>query len=691
MATFFSVFAGLFVVYIVLDWGMDLTGRKQSQLQAESQEVGVINGDPITFTEFSELVKQTADNQKNQTGVDPDENQMRSIRDQVWNQIVEGKLFDEEVQRLGITVPDKEIIDWVTGENPPEFLKQQFTDTTGNFDRIRYETTIKDPRNKAIMVRLEDALKKQREREKLQSLILSSVLVSETDILQRFTEQNTKFEGDYILFNPDALVKDDEVKPTDADLRNAYNEHSEEYKVEATRKLKYVLFNLSPSKSDSERVFSLIDEIKQRSAEGTDFIELAKTYSETPIADTVFQKHGGMSQEKENAIFSSNTGDILNPIKEFDGYHLIKVLEFRSGTDEFLHASHILIKTENNDSVTALKRARELTAEVKRGGDFAELARKNSQDVVSGSRGGDLGWFGKGRMVKEFEDAAYKAKIGQIVGPVKSSFGYHIIKVLARDNREVRIADIRLTIQVGSQTKEDIERRALDFSVLANQGDFVKEAEQSKFKVVESPAFLKGALIPGIGSNVFLNNFAFKNATTTVSDVVTLANGFGVFIISEVKEAGMRPFDELKASLETRVKRDKKMDKVREIARELHQALTPSNDLHSISQKRADLPVLHLPSFTMNSIPGIGRDLAIMGTLEALNTGEISKPIDGQRGVYLLKLTSKSAFDSTGYQAQRESLRNQLISEKKNRFLTDWADNLKKAAEIVDNRDRFYR
>src|SRR5207244_2439227 len=131
-------------------------------------------------------------------------------------------------------------------------------------------------------------------------------------------------------------------------------------------------------------------------------------------------------------------GDILDVSKEFDGFHLIKVLEFRPGKDDFLRASHILVKIENNDSAKALKQAKDLLAAARRGEDFAELARKNSQDPGSGANGGDLGWFGKGRMVKQFDEAAFKAKPGQIVGPVRSQFGYHIIKVVARDNREVR-------------------------------------------------------------------------------------------------------------------------------------------------------------------------------------------------------------------------------------------------------------
>ena len=152
LTTFFSVFAGLFVVYIVLDWGMDITGRRHNQQTQAGLEVGKIDGDPISYKDFSEIVRQMADNQKTQTGTEPDENQMRNIRDQVWNQLVEQRLFDEQAKQFNISVTDQELIDWVRGDNPPDFLRSQFVDSTGTFDRQRYESALLDPRNKKQML-----------------------------------------------------------------------------------------------------------------------------------------------------------------------------------------------------------------------------------------------------------------------------------------------------------------------------------------------------------------------------------------------------------------------------------------------------------------------------------------------------------------------------------------------------------
>jgi peptidylprolyl isomerase/peptidyl-prolyl cis-trans isomerase D len=690
MTKVFAVFAGVFVVYIVLDWGMDLTGRKQAKMASQSQMIGQVNDEPITYKDFSELVSQTAENQKAQTGTDPDENQLRTIREQVWNQLVESHLYDEQIRKFGITVSDQEIIDVVRGPNPPEFLRGQFTDSTGTFNRQNYESAIMDPRNKEQIRRVEDIVRKQRLREKLQSIVMASVRATEGDVLSRFIDQNVQFDADYILFNPGTLVKDAEITADEPALRKYYNEHPEEFKVEATRRLRYVQFLETPSKSDSDGVTKELEDISRRAKAGADFTELAKTFSETPIVDTYF-KHGELTPEKEQAVFAAQPGDIIGPVKEFNGYHLIKVVAFQTGKDEFVRASHILIRVENNDSTAALQRAKDIYNRAKQGEDFASLASQFSTDG-SAAKGGDLGWFGKGRMVKPFEEAAYKAKVGQVVGPVKTQFGYHIIKLTARDNREVKIHDIHMKVNVSAATRSDVSQRAQDFAYLAKEGDFVKEAEQSKYPTTEPPAFQKNAVISGLGMNSTANKFAFNNKLGAVSDVISIQNGFIVAMVSEVKEAGIQPFDDVKTLLETKVKQAQRIEKTKAIASQLRQSLAQGDGLQKITAQRTDLQVQHAgPATIVGMDPLVSRDISFVGALTALNPGEVSNPIEGQRGVYIIKLLSKSALDTATYNSQREMLLSQIVAEKKSRFFSEWSENLKKSAAIVDNRDLFYR
>lgn len=690
MSRIFAVFAGVFVVYIVLDWGMDITGRQQSRTLAASQEVGIVNDHVITYRDYSTIVQQTIEGQRNQSQSEIDESQQRLIRDQVWNQMVEQILYDEEMERLGINVSNQEIIDAVRGDNPPEFLRTQFTDSTGTFNRQAYEGAILNPKNKEIMVRVEDAVRKQRMREKLQSVILASVRVSEAEVLQRFIDQSIQYQAEYILLEPSKFVKE-EITPTDAEMRKYYDEHLEEYKVEPSRNMKYVQFVTSPSKSDTENVRNEIADILRRAQSGVDFTELVSTYSETPANDAFF-KHGELTKEREDLVFRAGAGSIVGPIQEPNGLHLIKVVEFRPGTEEFIHARHILINIENNDSVAALKQAREVYAAAKRGEKFEDLVTRYSKEPGAASRGGDLGWFGKGRMVKPFEDAVFKAKVGQIIGPVKTQFGYHIIEILGRDGREVKLLDLHLGIKASAITRNDIAQQAHDFAAAAKENGLEKEAEKIGYKVVETTPFQKGAIIPGVGMEPSLNRFAFEGKVGDVSDVVTLQNGYGVFVISAVNDGGFRPFEEVKAAIEGQVRREKQMEKLMAMATTLRQSVGQGEGLQKLTQSNPELQVQQTTNFTLGGfIQGVGRDMKFIGAVSGMNPGDISNPVEGQRGVFIIKLLSKSAFDSTAYTTQRDGLYAQVLGEKRNRFLSEWSENLKKSAEIVDNRDLFYR
>src|SRR5208283_3754594 len=215
MPVILIAFVILFVVMIVFEWGMDYLGIKSGR----HDYVGIIDGKKITYQEFSELVKRAAENQKKQTGQDPEEETMKEIRDQIWNSLIASTLVAKETQRAGITVSDQELVDWVKGDNPPQFLMQQFEDSTGKFNRAAYDQTINDPKNKEIMIQVETGLREQRLSEKMQSLIFAAVRVTPGEILERFENQSTKLEAQYALFDPNRFFSDSAASVTEDDLK----------------------------------------------------------------------------------------------------------------------------------------------------------------------------------------------------------------------------------------------------------------------------------------------------------------------------------------------------------------------------------------------------------------------------------------------------------------------------------------
>jgi len=692
MAKLFAVLAVLFIIMIVFDWGLDLSGRK-GRTQGNMEILGKVNGHEIDYRQFSELVRRAVENQKRQSGLDPDDEAERQIRSQVWNQLVDEMLIDQEIDRLGITVTDQEIVDIVRGPNPPEFLVAQFKDSTGTFRRDAYERAMMDPQNKAAWIQVEDALRAEQKRRKLQSLLLGMVRVSDEEVWERFVDRNLTMDAEFALFDANRLVPDSAVTVTDEDLRRQYDTHPEDFKAKASRKLKYVVFSLAPSAEDTAQVEQELMKLQEQATSGAvDFVDLAKTYSETPTSDAFF-KHGELSAAKENAVFAAKKGGIVGPVKDFDGFHLIKILDVREGKDEFVRASHILLSAvAGPDSVNVIRKAKDLLRQARSGVNFAELARANSADYGSASQGGDLGWTGRGRWVKPFEEAAFKARVGEFVGPVRTQFGWHIIKVTGKDRREVKIASLTMKLKSSAQTTDAAYKQAEDFSYLAKQEGFEKSAELSKFQVRETPEFTKGGMVPGIGFNEAVNNYAFNQKEGAISDPMAVSGGVAVFMVSGQREEGLRPLDEVKGILSSMALREKKMEKVRDQAEKFYKGLTPSSDLLAAAQSMPEVIAQKTGPFKPVDAPaGVGRDPKFTGTAMALRPGELSKPFEGFRGYYILKLLSRENIDSTRFAVEKSGLRDQLLQEKRSRLMSDWQAQLREKADIEDHRDKFFR
>jgi peptidyl-prolyl cis-trans isomerase D len=685
--------AVIFIVLIIFDWGFDISGRKGRGGGGKSEILGKVNGNEVSYKQFSELVRRTTENQKKQQGSDVDEETERQIRSQVWNQLVDEMLIEQEIDRLGITVADQEILDIVNGPNPPEFLVQQFKDSTGTFRRDAYQQAMRDPQNKAAWIQVEEMLRQEQKRRKLQSLLLANVNTSEGELMQRFIDRNVTMNAAYVLFDVNKLVPESAVTISDDDLKKQYDAHAADFQAKAARKVKYVFFSQVASSEDSAAVQTELTRLLEQAKSGImGFEEIVKTYSEVPPTEAFF-KHGELSQKKEIAVFSAKKGDIVGPISDNDGIHIIKILDQRPGTTEFVKASHILITIVSGpDSVKAIQKARALLAQARSGADFAKLARENSQDYGTAMQNGELGWASKDRWVKPFADAAFKARVGDIVGPVRTQFGWHIIKVTGKDKREVKLLDLAMKVKASVQTTEAAFQQAQDFGVLAKEEGFEKAAENSKFTVQETQDFTKTGSIPGIGPNDAISNFAFSNKIGEIADPIYVRNGVVVIKVSNIREEGIRPFDEVKGAVRSLALKEKKLAKIRPDVDTFYKTLTSSSDLVAAAQSNPNLTAQITGPFKPIDGPvNVGRDPKFIGTVLGLKSGELSKPFEGNLGYYIVKLLSKTDVDTAKFNMEHESLRTQLLQEKRQHVLTDWQTALREKADIVDHRDKYFR
>ena len=683
---FILTVGGLFVLFMVIS---DSNVLEALGGGGRSNKIGSVNGEGITYQEFQTALDQQTENQKKQTGTDLDENQIDQLREQVWDALVTQKIIASMIKEYGITVSDQEVRDVILGENPPEFLKRNFVDSLGNFNRQLYEDALFDTRNKEALVNAEELVRQTRLTQKLQSMILASVTVGEDEVKRRYLEQNTNIEAEYALVDMN-LISDSDIKVTDDDLKSYYDKNINNYKISPQRKLKFVLFKNVPSAEDSQMVFNNLNNVKKSISAGDTlgFEQLVKIYSETPFSKDTLSVQT-LTPDIVSTFNKSTSGTVLGPFATPQGYVLYNYLGSVKSSEVFARASHILINQFGSDEKN-LEEANKIYAQLVAGENFDAIAKEFSKDPGSAQKGGDLGYFAKGMMVKEFEDACFNGKVGEVQKPIKTNYGYHIIKVTDRTDKKYVVEKIVNQIKQSASSRDQNYNMANDFSYLAKKNDFDQEAKLMKYKVQETPLFVETAVsIPSIGANERLIKFAFSNSVNSISDPFKVANGYVVVKIIESTSERFRPFDEIKNQLKAVVLREKKFEKLKSIAEDLYKKI--GGDLSKVSSVNPKITMQQTTNFTpAGTIPNIGRDYGFIDAVMKLDINKVSEPVKGTRGYYLIKVTSRTPFDLAAYNAKSSEIRNMLLQEKRNNFLNQWIGDIKKGADIVDNRYMFF-
>jgi len=236
------------------------------------------------------------------------------------------------------------------------------------------------------------------------------------------------------------------IKVTDREVEH-YMETQDKIGEESTQyHLGHILIAVKEGASSTEiqKAMSKADDLVMKLRNGQDFTQTAISDSDDDNAlkggDLGWRTMSAMPTLFVNVITQMKQGDVSDPIRSPSGFHIIKMLELK-GVDNHMvvktKVRHILIKTnELVDDAEAKKRLYALKARIADGDDFAALARAHSDDKGSALKGGSLDWVGPGDLVKPFEDAMTKLGINEISEPVQTQFGWHIIQVLGRENKD---------------------------------------------------------------------------------------------------------------------------------------------------------------------------------------------------------------------------------------------------------------
>ncbi len=518
-------------------------------------------------------------------------------------------------------------------------------------------------------------------------MLQAAVTVSEGEIKRKFIDTYTELNAKYALISY-SNFPDSSISVSESELKNYYDNNQDKFKVEAQRKLKYVMFKTTPSADDSIAVRTNLENVVSSFKKDTSSFEsYVGIYSSAPYSKDTLEITQ-FPQDAQDAIIKSSPGQIVGPVIGNGGYTLYHVVAKLPSKNTFVKASHILINKGSDEE--NYKDAMNVYNSLAKGADFAQMAKQNSADIGSAVKGGDLGWFGKGQMVPEFEKACFSGKIGVVQKPIKTKYGYHIIKVTGRLDNKFVVEKIVAPVKTSSSTKDSRKSNASDFAYLAQKNDFTKEAELVHYTIRETTPFTKDAFaIPGLGVNKRIMDFAFDNSLGTVSDVFSVQNGYAVVMVSEVIKERIKTLDEVKAQIRAILVKTKREEKAKALAEKIKSEV--GNDLDKVTSNNPGAKVETTGSFTPSgNVPGVGQDYAFIEKCLDADLNKVTDPVKGLAGYYLIDVISRTPFDESKYQIQRNNLRDSIYQEKKSNFFNEWLANLKKSAKIVDNRYLFY-
>ena len=678
----------ILVISFGLIWVLQDAGTFESLGNRAARTIAEVDGEDIPYEEYARQVEQYFQFYQQQTGQSPPPQTAELYRQQAFDDLINARLIDREIERMGIEVSDSELYDMIFGPNPDPWILQTFGDGKGGVDYTRLQSFVESPE----WPRIEEFLRNKRKQEKLQNILTSLITISDEEVLNEYIKRNKKVDARYVALRY-ADIPDDSVEVTERDLRRFYNQHKDEFKQPRTYTIEYVAIPKTPSREDTLDVLEELESLKEAFAKATDdSLFLSQYGSEQPYSGAYF-KYDELDRDLAEAIFKNpKPGTVIGPIIVGNKAHLVKIEDVRPAEEPVIHARHILLGTPRDteaEKKAARKQALELKRRIEKGEDFAQLAREYSRDPGTAPAGGDLGWFGKGQMVKPFEDAAFKAPVGKVVGPVETRFGYHLIEVLGKANQEVKIADFVREIRPSVRTLNELASKAEDLQYFASEsGNFSKEAQQLGLQATEVVVQEGQQFIPGIGSSQQVMDFLKQAKEGKISDVIELNDKFVVVLVKDIQPEGFRPFEEVRAELEPRVKLEKK----KEIqVKRLQEAYNKVGGYDSLAAYLG-VPeyVAREVNFNNTLIPGLGREPKFVGAVLGLKEGQDTGVIAGNNAAFVAKVIRVQEPDlSKLTEAKKEELRQELLRREQQKVLNQWLQTLRKQAKVEDYRYRF--
>lgn len=351
-----------------------------------------------------------------------------------------------------------------------------------------------------------------------------------------------------------------------------------------------------------------------------------------------------------------------------------------------------------SDTLRVKQEALEIIKSYNEGDNFIALANIHTMDpsnqvTPDSGRGGDLGWFQKGQMLPAFEEAAFKARSGKVVGPVLTQYGYHIIKVdsiknKGKDNHQVKAKHILLNIDMGQNTRTDLRRKATLFSYDAQDYGFIAAKDTHSVEIQPSNYLDQSDIfIAGLGPFRTAVKWAFNADINSVSDPLETDDFYAVFTLDSISKEGTAPFEDVRSQVFTAMERDRNLEASSNYANELKSKIETGSSFEKIIKNNKSIEYVPSDKKKLSaSFISLGKSEQLIGALLNSKKDKLIGPIKTNRGYGIVRILEVSPFDSTIWANQKNTIKIDLNRIKETSNYQNWMNNLKENAEIVDNR-----
>jgi peptidyl-prolyl cis-trans isomerase D len=558
--------------------------------------------------------------------------QMSALLPMVIPQAVENLVVQKvalvEAERMGLRVDNAEVANWL--QHGP--LARELFPNGQFIGQDRYEQFTELNFNQTVP-QFEQEVKAQLVLTKLHNIVEGSVIVSDEELRQQYVHKNTKVKFEYAVLTTDGIMK--QLHPTDAELKAYYDNNLKTYQnsIPEKRKIQYVV----------------IDPAKLR-----DKVQV------TPA-------------------------DLRN-------YYNANLDQYR--VPEEVKVRHILIKTPlpgpdgkvDPKAVEAARaKAEDILKKIRAGANFADLAKKFSDDPGSAPAGGELGWIGRGRTVPEFEKAAFSLPVGQTSDLVQSSYGFHILQVEDKHSAHVKpLEEVKSQIEslLAQQKAAALaENLANTAQTAAQTAGMASAAAKNGLELLTSPPVAKSDSLAGVGSTPEFMSAVFIAREKNPPETVHLPSGYAVFQVIEVIPPATPSFSEAKSRVEADFKRERATQQLQQKLQELTDRARAQRDLKKAATEVG--ATLHTSEFVGpdSQVPEIGPLTGAASILFDMKPGEISTPIPSTNGGAVAALLDKQEPPASGFDAQKDQIREEVLAQKRAQMFRLFVEGLQQRME----------